>query len=85
MTGMVRTTEMRSNGRVKLPHQGPESAGCLANPNANAKARADPMAAGVMAELKTANSCRRRGIVGKAGLASPPLCASPRRQSRRTR
>ena len=68
MTDMVGTTRKRSNGLVKFPHQGPENTGCLAN------AGADPMAASVMAEPKTANSCQRRGIVAKAGRAMAPTC-----------
>ena len=38
---------------------------CLQN------AKSDPMASSVMAELKTANSYKRRGIVEKAGWATP--------------
>jgi hypothetical protein len=46
---------------------------CLAN------AKADPMAASVMSELKTANSYQRRGIVEKSGWATPLGAESPDR------
>lgn len=46
---------------------------CLAN------AKQDPMAASVMAELKSANSYQRRAIVEKSGWATPLGAESPDR------
>jgi alpha/beta superfamily hydrolase len=42
-------------------------------------ARNDPMASGVMAELKAANSYNRRGIVEKSGWATPLGADAPDR------
>jgi pimeloyl-ACP methyl ester carboxylesterase len=63
---------MTASAAAKMSDKGSMAAVATAlTPYCLANAKDDPMAAGVMAELKTANSYKRRGIVEDAGWATP--------------
>ena len=63
---------MTADAAAKMSDKGSMAAVATAlTPYCLENAKSDPMAASVMAELKTANSYKQRGIVEKSGWATP--------------